>query len=322
MRSAIQHPEVINAYLSTEVAQGRVRGPIEPGIAAVHINRFGVIPNNHQLGKWRMITDLSFPKGSSVNDGIDPSLCSLMYTSVDEPVRKGLECGKGSLMAKMDIRSAYRTIPVHPDNRHLLGMSWNDLSFVDAALPFGLRSAPKIFNAVADALQWIFEAAGIKASLHYLDDYLFIGAAGTQECQQALDIALGLCGILGMPVAVEKTEGPSAVITFLGIELDTMHGGDHPVTSCEAGATEADHPALGEQESVHKAGSAVANWPTSTCMRGCQAREILPETDDRTVHYTERTAPPCAFECRIPIGPTVLGVFSAPLERGQHDGYP
>ena len=76
-----------------------------------------------------MITDLSFPKGSSVNDGIDPSLCSLMYTSVDEAVRKGLECGKGSLMAKMDIRSAYRTIPVHPDDRHLLGMSWNDLSF-------------------------------------------------------------------------------------------------------------------------------------------------------------------------------------------------
>ena len=44
---------------------------------AVHINCFGVIPKKHQPGKWRMITDLSFPEGHSINDAIDSEACSL-----------------------------------------------------------------------------------------------------------------------------------------------------------------------------------------------------------------------------------------------------
>jgi hypothetical protein len=57
-------------------------------------------------------------------------------------------------MAKIDIKSAYRTIPVHPDDRALLGMVWNGQLFIDTTLPFGLRSAPIIFTAVADAAEW------------------------------------------------------------------------------------------------------------------------------------------------------------------------
>ena len=53
----------------------------------VHVSRFGVIPKPHQKGKWRLITDLSSPKGSSVNDGVCPTLCSVSYTSVDDAVR-------------------------------------------------------------------------------------------------------------------------------------------------------------------------------------------------------------------------------------------
>ena len=34
-----------------------------------------------------------------------------------------------------------------------LRMKWQGQVYVDAALPFGLRSAPKIFNALADALE-------------------------------------------------------------------------------------------------------------------------------------------------------------------------
>ena len=59
-------------------------------------------------------------------------------------------------------------VPVHPDDRPLLGMKWKDQLYVEAALPFGLRSAPKIFNAVADAMEWILREHGVKTSLHYL----------------------------------------------------------------------------------------------------------------------------------------------------------
>jgi hypothetical protein len=63
--------------------------------------------------------------------------------------------GRGALLAKFDIKAAYRNVPVHLDDRWLLGLVWDDMIYVDAALPLGLRSAPKIFTAMADALAWI-----------------------------------------------------------------------------------------------------------------------------------------------------------------------
>ena len=33
-----------------------------------------------------------------------------------------LRVGQGALLAKLDIKAAYRNIPVHPGDRHLLGM--------------------------------------------------------------------------------------------------------------------------------------------------------------------------------------------------------
>ena len=99
-------------------------------------------------------------EGSSVNDSIAKELCSLAYTSVDKVVGCILKLGKGSLLAKMDLKQAYQNIPVHLQDRLLLGMEWQGDVFVDKALPFGLRSAPLIFSALADCLQWIMEQRG------------------------------------------------------------------------------------------------------------------------------------------------------------------
>lgn len=60
--------------------------------------------------------DLSFLHGQSVNDGIDTDLCSLSCSSVDDVAEIITELGVGSLLAKIDIESAYRLIPVHPQD--------------------------------------------------------------------------------------------------------------------------------------------------------------------------------------------------------------
>lgn len=62
---------------------------------------------------------------------------------------------------------------------------------------------------------------GIRAALHYLYDYLFVGNPGTSECADALQLALTLCEQLGVPVGDEKVEGPLTSLIFLGILLDT-----------------------------------------------------------------------------------------------------
>ncbi len=63
-----------------------------------------------------------------------------------------LRRGRVARLAKFNVEGAYRTVPVHPEGRHLLGMRWRGILHIDTVLPFRLRSAPKIYNAVADAL--------------------------------------------------------------------------------------------------------------------------------------------------------------------------
>ena len=67
----MRNPVVIDKYLSEERSGNRLIGPLEPN--GIHLSRFGVIPKGHTPGKWRLITDLSYPPGLSVNDGIDGS---------------------------------------------------------------------------------------------------------------------------------------------------------------------------------------------------------------------------------------------------------
>ena len=141
---------------------------------------------------------------------------------MDRAARLVSQCGRGALMAKTDLQAAYRHIPVHPNDQHLLGIEWGGKVLVDRALPFGLRSAPKLFLAVADSLAWAMQCEGVVNSVHYLDDFLFWGPPGTPACELDLRKAISLSERLGLPVAAHKTVGPSTVLTFLGIEMDSV----------------------------------------------------------------------------------------------------
>ena len=210
---------MIDDYIYKEVVGHRMIGPLSSSQLSngckVHIS---LVPKGHNSGKWRLITDLSFPVGGSVNDGVDPQLCSLEYTSVDKVAKAVVAMGRGTLLAKIDIRSAYRLIPVHPTDRQLLGCKWRGNVYVDAMLPFGLRSAPKLFNGFADALEWIFRAAGISEVDHYLDDF---GPPNSSACADDLKRLKTVAKCVGVPLAEDKTEGPTCVLTFLGIEIDS-----------------------------------------------------------------------------------------------------
>lgn len=192
----------------------------DPFLATIGTSSFGVIPKSTP-GKWRLILDLSSPEGHSVNDGIDQDLCSLSYISVDDAAKAAARLGQGALLAKVDIKSAYRMVLVHPEDRLLLGMIWDDALYVDATLPFGLRSAPKIFNVLADTVEWILRKEGVSCVFHYLDDFLIIGMPNSSQCEEQLGILLAVFDRLNIPVALEKLEGPTRVLIFLGIEMDT-----------------------------------------------------------------------------------------------------
>ena len=220
MRSVREHRDVVEEYIHKEREAGRLLGPFQPNaFPEVQVNPFGVIPKS-ELGKWHLIVDMSSPEGGSVNDGICKEWCSLSYISVDDVARAVVKLGKGALMAKFDLKAAYRNVPVHPDDRWLLGMVWENQLFVDVALPFRLRSAPIIFSALADGLEFMIRQAGVERVGHYLDDFVLVGPPGSRDCGRFLQVALRVCKDSGFPVAEEKTVGPTTLIPLLGIELD------------------------------------------------------------------------------------------------------
>ena len=162
LECALQHPDTVSQYLAEEIAHHRVAGPFKRStIPDAHINRLGVIPKNHQPNKWRLIIDLSHPASRSVNDGIPKNLCSLTYITVDSAIQRIQLLGQGTLLAKINVKNAFRLLPVHPSDRHLLAMDWVHSLYIDTCLPFGLRSAPKLFNVLTDLLSWILTQKGI-----------------------------------------------------------------------------------------------------------------------------------------------------------------
>ena len=158
-----------------------------------------------------------------MNDRIPDCNSVVTFAGIPEAIFTIVKVGKGASLARFDIQRAYRLLPVSAAHRHLLGMSWKGSFYVDLALPFALRSAPKIFTCFADSLQWIFSRkGGVENVQHYLDDFLLVGPPGSKKCQDELSTCLDFSALLGVPIANDKTEGPAARLTFLGFELDTV----------------------------------------------------------------------------------------------------
>ena len=131
-------------------------------------------------------------------------------------------------MAKTDIESAFRLFPVHPHDWELLGTFWKGSYYFDKVLPFGLRSAPFIFNQLFDAIEWILQNnCEISFVCHILDDFLIIEPPAPTPpslnslCQTSLSSMILSFKNLNIPISVAKTEGPCKVIQFMGIILDS-----------------------------------------------------------------------------------------------------
>ena len=166
--------------------------------------------------------DLSSPEGKNVNDGIPKPPYTVQYVSVDAFIDGIMTLGRGTLMAKFDVASAYRNVAIHLDDRPLLGMKWRGQYFVDLVLPFGLCSAPFIFTAIADLVEWILvQNYNVTFLRHYLDDFLTLGPPASPVCHNNLQTCVQLCKKLGLPLHPDKLEGPATRLTILGIELDS-----------------------------------------------------------------------------------------------------
>lgn len=220
--SAIQYPEAVDAKLDKEIAAHRIAGPYSsPPFPHFRISPLGLVPKKTE-GEFRLIHHLSFPQGSSLNDGISSEFTSVSYATVEDAIHIIRTVGHGCFMAKTDIKNAFRIIPIQPQDYHLLGICWRGFYYYDRCMPMGCSSSCKTFEIFSSAIEWIAQKKlHIDHILHLLDDFLIVSPS-PDLCKQQLDLFLMLCQYLGIPMAPEKTIGPSSTISFAGIELDSV----------------------------------------------------------------------------------------------------
>ncbi|XP_045626177.1 uncharacterized protein [Procambarus clarkii] len=207
--------------LDKELSLGRIAGPFE----APPIENFKCFPialrEKSTPGKYRLLHNLSYPYTSeSERQYIPQETTTVTYQSINDAVALVVRRSPGAHLAKCDIAEAFRIVPVHPSDYHLLGFAYGGWYYYEKML--SMRAAPscRIFETFSSALQWILaEKLGVQDVVKVLDDFLFVSST-YNECLRSLRVFTTLCERLGVPLAPHKTEGPCPCLTFLGLEID------------------------------------------------------------------------------------------------------
>lgn len=120
-KSTLEHPDIIKNYIHTGLSKGPIAGPFSyKSFDNFVVSPLGLVPKGNTR-KFRVIHDLSFPKNHLVNSNIPQESSAVQYDSIDEVVSLVRMFGRGCLMVKTDIEDAFRIIPIHSSDYHLLG---------------------------------------------------------------------------------------------------------------------------------------------------------------------------------------------------------
>jgi hypothetical protein len=92
---------------------------------------------------------LSFPRGRGINQYIPAEYSYLSYLRLHEVYAQLVAAGVGCLIIKRDEKDAFRMVPVALHNQLWLGFRWDGAIYIECCLPFGLATAPLLFNLFA-----------------------------------------------------------------------------------------------------------------------------------------------------------------------------
>ena len=146
---------------------------------------------------------------------------SVKYATIDKAIQL-IKAGQGCFMAKTYIKNAFRIIPIRPEDYGLLGKQWRDFYYYDRSLPMGCSLSCLTFETFSTTVEWTAHSKlNISYLLHLLDNFLLI-APSRQLCEMQLDLFLSLCSYLSISMTPEKTYGPVTILSFAGIELDSV----------------------------------------------------------------------------------------------------
>ena len=221
-KTVTENIDLVQSKIDHELSLGRIAGPFDnPPCDNFIVSPLGLVPKKTQ-GEFRLIHDLSFPKGDSVNSHIDPEFSSVQYEILDHCVEIIQSIGSNCLIAKADLQDAFRIIPVSESSYRFLGFVWNDKFYYDRCLPMGCSISCQTFERLSQALQWILiNKLSVRYTSHILDDFIFFGHPGSSEARVYLHTFLSLAEQINLPVKHSKTVLPATSVVLHGILVDT-----------------------------------------------------------------------------------------------------
>lgn len=223
---ATRFPDEVDDYLKQELKSRATMGPF---LIPPFLSRIGISPISTRAkkdsDKRRIILDLSFPEGSSVNNGINKDwYCGekieLKYPTIDTLAKRVLELKQNGkvLLWKRDLSKYFRQIPGCPLDYSLIGMRWGGYLFFDRMMPMGLRSAAYVAQRVSSSIVYIHKRMDFW-STNYLDDF---GSAENEDKAWSSFTAMErILRDLGVEEASNKAVAPCTRMDFLGNMLDT-----------------------------------------------------------------------------------------------------
>ena len=173
--SAIQKPEGVNKYFNVEVEKQAMFGPFkDPPFKEIHYSP--LIARDKPDGGVRIIVDLSWPQGASVNscvpsDIYDDMPFTLKYPTIDQVVERIQLLGPSAMLFKVDLERAFHNLGVYPYDYPLLGLKWCDVTYVDVGVAFGLKMGAAMCQMCTDAITLTLRKCNVWL-INYLDDYI------------------------------------------------------------------------------------------------------------------------------------------------------
>ena len=113
--SALSNPKVVDEYVQKRIFPWPHGRPIcKKPFPEFMCSPIGCVPRTN--GEWRLILDVSAPADVSVDDSIARENFSVRNVKFDAILSMVMKHGHGALLAKVDLKHAFRLCPVrHQD---------------------------------------------------------------------------------------------------------------------------------------------------------------------------------------------------------------
>ena len=136
---------------------------------------------------FRIIHDLSYPEGNSINGHIPKEFTTVRYETLDHVISLLSQFGRGALIGNADIEDAFLINPIHPSYYLLFDLTCETRFFNDRCLPMWCAESCQIFERLNCAMQWVLQNRGAMAVSHTLDYFIFIGLPNSVSCLHDLN---------------------------------------------------------------------------------------------------------------------------------------